>query len=167
MKTRMIEAVCPHCGHRFFLKRDTCVLAGTHPEIERGLQDETWFVWRCSMCRQKFELVHPFYYRDARAKINVILTEQEEIPGLPENERVVVTRSPAAFCLAWKIETGRLNPALVLQVKKQLEARLGHPVRFEEYEREKRLLWFQDEDGPHAVSLSLQQAAELQKRRQR
>ena len=75
----MIPSTCPHCGHVFQIKRDTIVIAGMNPTIDKRLNQGTYFTHECQLCHHLYYIEQPFLYRDPDKKYILLLSNQKEI----------------------------------------------------------------------------------------
>lgn len=144
MKERMIPVTCPHCGHVFEIKRDTVLIADMDKTAEKRLDDGSYFLHQCQNCKNMFYLYYPFLYHDVKRKFNIVLTQQNNIENMNEDEKTILCHSVTDFNLAYKIYRYHLNPKIVLKRKKQLEMKLNTHVKFTYYDKLNHCLWFED-----------------------
>lgn len=148
MKERMIPSECPYCGHSFQIKRDTLVIAGMNPTIDKRLEEGTYFTHLCSHCHKLYYLEQPFMYRDPKRKYMLILSNLTHFDNLPDDEQVIHCHTAKQFLFCFRVLSRDLNLKLVLKKQKQLEDKLQKPVEFSTYEA--GCLWF----GSIAVRLN-------------
>ena len=153
MKERVFFITCPFCGHSFHIKRDTMLIHGMNGTIEKRLKEGTYFTHQCQNCKKLFYMMHPFLYRDPDKKYILILSNQEHFDNLPRDEQVVVCDKVPDFLLAYSIFSQGANPTLVLRYKKMLEKKYGKKVKFDEYDKEKEILWFLIDQDSVAIKL--------------
>ena len=93
----MIPSTCPHCGHVFQIKRDTVVIAGMNPTIDKRLNQGTYFTHECQLCHHLYYIEQPFLYRDPDKKYILLLSNQKEINNLPKDEEVIRCKNALQF----------------------------------------------------------------------
>lgn len=163
MKERLIESVCPHCQHSFWIKRDTMAIAGIHPSVEELLDQGVYFSHQCSQCKTVYYMNVPFLFRDPDKKYIIVLSDKKEISNLPKDEEVIRVQTPKEFLFVYHIKKQGLNLAMVKQIKNALEQREGKEVLYDGYDEKDGCLWFLSDDQPKAIPLTPDQMQEIKK----
>lgn len=161
MKERMIPSTCPHCGHVFQIKRDTMVIAGMNPIVDKRLDQGTYFTHQCQSCHRLYYLEQPFLYHDPDKRYILLLSNQEYIDNLPKDEEVIRCRNALQFLFCYKVKSQGLNLSLVLKKKKQLEKKEKGYVRFDSYDAQHQCLWFLVQSDWKAVSLNTEEIRKI------
>lgn len=140
MKQRMIYSSCPYCGHDFQILRDTYEIAGMNPVAEKRLQDESYFLHQCNSCKKLYYLQYPFMYRDPKKKYIILLSQQEEIPDLPKDEKIVRIKQAKQFPFVYKVLKNNLDLKRVFEIRRQLQKKYEKDVKLDSFQEE--CLWF-------------------------
>lgn len=154
MKERMIPATCPHCGHSFYIKRDTLVITDIQPIAVKRILDRTYFSHLCSNCHKLFYLVYPFMIRNPNKHYSLILSDKENFEDIVSDEKMIVTKNVSQFYLAFNLLENDLDFELILRKKRALEKKLNDVVWFESYDKQNHCLWFECQKELKAVLLS-------------
>ena len=157
----MIPSTCPHCGHVFQIKRDTMVIAGMNPIVDKRLDQGTYFTHQCQACHRLYYLEQPFLYHDPDKRYILLLSNQEHIDNLPKDEEVIRCRNALQFLFCYKVKSQGLNLSLVLKKKKQLEKKEKGYVRFDSYDAQHQCLWFLVQSDWKAVSLNTEEIRKI------
>lgn len=161
MKERMIPSTCPHCGHVFQIKRDTVVIAGMNPTIDKRLNQGTYFTHECQLCHHLYCIEQPFLYRDPDKKYILLLSNQKEINNLPKDEEVIRCKNALQFLFCYKVKSQGLNISLVLKKKRQLEKKFAKPVRFDCWDEKHACLWFWVDQDCIATPLNTEESKQI------
>ncbi len=161
MKERLIDITCPHCGHVFTIKRDTVCIAGMNDACDTHLADGTYFMHQCSRCKNLFQMVYPFLYRDPKKRYSLILSSKKEIDNLPEDEQAVLCRDVHQFLFAYKVLSAGLRLKTMISLKKQWEKRFKK-AQFESYDPKSGVIWIQNEGNMIALKLKKEDLKRIQ-----
>lgn len=155
MKKRLFEFTCPHCGHSFFLPRDTYLIRDeTSPEYRR-LKDGTYFMRQCQNCMRLFELDYPLIWRDPRQGLSLICTDG---PADGFEGKVVLTRSSRQFLEAFSILDLQLPLRETLSFKRALEREKGAALRVVDYDQSNDILWLDLQGKPLGIECFLRKS---------
>ena len=143
MKERMIPSTCPHCGHVFQIKRDTVVIAGMNPTIDKRLNQGTYFTHECQLCHHLYYIEQPFLYRDPDKKYILLLSNQKEINNLPKDEEVIRCKNALQFLFCYKVKSQ------------------GKPVRFDCWDEKHACLWFWVDHDCIATLLNTEESKQI------
>lgn len=161
MKERMIEMTCPHCGHVFHIKRDTFAIAGISDNVEKRLQEGTYFMHQCNHCHHLFPMVYPFLFRDPKRKYILILSDKQMIDNLPDDEMILRCHDPSQLIFSYRVLSQGLNLKWILGKKKIWEAKWGKDALFERYDASYHCLWIRVQQEYKAWILSKEEEKEL------
>lgn len=161
MKERMIEMTCPHCGHVFHIKRDTLAIARISENIEKRLQDGTYFYHQCNHCHHLFYMIYPFLFRDPQRKFILILSDKKEIDNLPDDELVVRCKDPEQLVFCYRVLHQQLNLKKMVHFKRQWEKKWTNKAQFDRYDPLHHCLWIKVKEEYKAMILTKEEEKEL------
>ncbi len=150
----MIYSQCPYCGHSFQIKRDTFGIARMNPTMDERLNNGTYFTHQCSQCHQLYEIEQPFLYRDPKKKYILLLTKQEHIDALPEDEEIIRCQNARDFIYCYRVKSQSLDLDLVTRKRNSLERLKQTRVWFDSYDKKNGCLWFDVKGQWAAIPLS-------------
>jgi hypothetical protein len=125
------------------------------------LADGTYFMHQCSRCKNLFQMVYPFLYRDPKKRYSLILSSKKEIDNLPEDEQAVLCRDVHQFLFAYKVLSAGLRLKTMISLKKQWEKRFKK-AQFESYDPKSGVIWIQNEGNMIALKLKKEDLKRIQ-----
>lgn len=153
MKERRIEMTCPYCGHVFHIKVDTLAIAGISQNIEKRLKDGGHFIHQCQNCQKLFWMQYPFLFRDPKRKFILVLSNQESIDNLPEDEKIIRCRDSKQLTFCYQVLSRGLDLPTMIEYKNRWEAKWPS-ARFVDYDSNNHCLWIEVFNEMKAILLS-------------
>ena len=163
MKERMFESTCPHCGHTFWIKRDTVCVAGIHPSLEDRLDENIFFMHHCSQCHNNYSFYHPFLYRNPDENYVIILSMQQNFDNLDPQDELYLCSSISEFEMIYRIKRQHCQVEPIKKWKQRLEELWGSEVVFDQWDENNQCLWFWVNGTMKGIALNDRQMKEIRK----
>lgn len=124
MKKRMFVFECPHCGHSFYMVRDTYLIADERSPETLRLNEGTFFDHCCQNCHHLFPLEYPLIFRDSQKGYSLILSTSP-VQGI--SGKAVLVKNTIQFKKAYSILRFGLSLEPVLRIMKMMENKHNAP----------------------------------------
>jgi hypothetical protein len=151
MRHRRYSLICPECGHVQVVVRDSLLIANMNPAAEKKMDEEIYFQVTCRQCQHKYELESELSYQDLQHKFMLFL----HMPQAKKQEGFIClsVSSAAAFYQARAILKTGLSLSMVLGKMSALKQKGYKQVRFLDYDKRNKLLWFEADGVSIAVKM--------------
>lgn len=141
MKKRIFEITCPHCGHSFFIARDTYLIKEKKSVEYDRLRQGIYFYHQCQNCHHLFELQTPLLYRDSELGFSLLLSDHA--PTSPSSPMLWV-KDTSQFKDAFSILDRSLDLKKTLPLLSYARKNFGDQARIESYDPDRQILWIEE-----------------------